>query len=107
MPNRFSRAQSLSAAALVVSFALLQPCPASAQEFQAGAAVVDITPPTGFPLWGYAARKDQPSDGVLDPLKPRALILGAASERIATVSLDLGRRPPRASFAAIRARAQA
>ncbi len=107
MPNRFSRAQSLSAAALVVSFALLQPCPASAQEFQAGAAVVDITPPTGFPLWGYAARKDQPSDGVLDPLKARALILGAGSERIAIVSLDLGRAPPRASFAAIRARAKA
>jgi hypothetical protein len=79
---------------------------ATAADFQAGAAVVDITPPTGFPLWGYSARKDQPSEGVLDPLKARALVLAAGKERIALVSLDLGRAPTRDSFAVIRKRAK-
>jgi hypothetical protein len=92
---------------LVVLLILVSPSRAHAQDFRAGAAVVDITPPTGFPLWGYAARKDQPSDGVLDPLKARALVLAAGKERIAFVSLDLGRPPTRASFAVIQARAKA
>jgi hypothetical protein len=92
---------------LCVLLLLCAPRPAAAQGFQAGAAVVDITPPTGVPLWGYAARKDQPSDGVLDPLKARALVLATGKDRIALVSLDLGRAPTRASFAAIRARAKA
>ncbi len=75
---------------------------AAAEDLQAGAARVDITPPTGYALWGYAARKDTPSDGVLDPLQARALVLAAGKQRIALVSLDLGRAPTRASTAAIR-----
>ena len=93
--------------AIFVLLGLILPRPAAAQQFRAGAAVVDITPPTGFPLWGYAVRKDQPSDGVLDSLKARALVLGSGKDRIALVSLDLGRAPTRTSFAAIRARARA
>ncbi|HZV05833.1 MAG TPA: neutral/alkaline non-lysosomal ceramidase N-terminal domain-containing protein [Gemmataceae bacterium] len=84
---------------------LLSPLPAwTAEELQAGAASVDITPPTGFAMWGYAARKDQPSLGVRDPLRARALVLAAGDKRLALVSLDLGRAPTRASMAAIRRR---
>ena len=93
-------------APVAVFLCLILPQRGAAQEFRAGAAVVEITPPIGFPLWGYAARKDQPSDGVLDQLKARALVLGAGKERIALVSLDLGRAPARASFAVIQARAK-
>jgi hypothetical protein len=75
-----------------------------ADGFQAGAAVVDITPPTGHAMWGYGARHDAPSIGVLDPLRARALVLAAGNERIALVGLDLGRAPPRASVARIRQR---
>jgi hypothetical protein len=71
---------------------------------RAGAAVVDITPPTGHAMWGYGARHDAASEGVLDPLKARALVLQAGGERIALVSLDLGRAPTRAATAAIRER---
>jgi hypothetical protein len=74
----------------------------AAQELQAGAAKVDITPPIGYPMWGYGARHDLPSVGVLDPLRARALVLAAGKERIALVSLDLGRAPTRQSMAAIR-----
>ncbi|HEY7327477.1 MAG TPA: neutral/alkaline non-lysosomal ceramidase N-terminal domain-containing protein [Gemmataceae bacterium] len=75
-----------------------------AEELQAGAASVDITPPIGFAMWGYAARKDRPSLGVRDRLRARALVLAAGNNRIALVSLDLGRAPTRASMAVIRRR---
>jgi neutral ceramidase len=78
--------------------------PAAAQELQAGAARVDITPPTGYPMWGYAVRHDAPSQGVLDPLLARALVLAVGDRRMALVSLDLGRAPTRQSMANIRAR---
>jgi hypothetical protein len=81
--------------------------PAHAGELRAGAARADVTPPTGFPLWGYAARRDQPSQGALDPLRARALVLATDKERIALVSLDLGRPPTRQSTEAIRRRVRA
>ena len=77
---------------------------AAAQLLEAGAAKVEITPPVAGPLWGYAARHDAPSVGVLDPLHARALVLAAGTERLALVSLDLGRAPTRQSTAAIRKR---
>ena len=75
-----------------------------AEELRAGAANADITPPTGFPMWGYGARKDAPCDGVLDPLLARAVVLAVGDEKLAIVSLDLGRAPTRAVTAAIRER---
>lgn len=81
--------------------------PAPAAELQAGAATVEITPPTGYAMWGYAARHDAPSEGVLDPLRARALVLAVGETRIALVSLDLGRAPTRTSTAAIRTRVKA
>src|SRR5260370_35639011 len=71
---------------------------------QAGAARVEIPPPVGHPLWGYASRHDQPSIGVHDPLFARAVVLAAGPSRLAIVSLDLGRPPTRASVKALRQR---
>ena len=95
---------------ILVALALLPPAPVRAgppDALRAGAAKVDITPPVGHALWGYAARKDAPSTGVLDPLQARALVLSAGTERIALVSMDLGRAPTRASTHRVRARARA
>jgi hypothetical protein len=75
----------------------------AAEGLRAGAAEVEITPPVGHALWGYASRRDAPSEGVLDSLFARALVLEAGGERLALVSLDLGRPPTRTSTAAIRA----
>jgi len=84
---------------------LLWSAPAFADDdWQAGAAKVDITPPIGHAMWGYAARHDAPSQGVLDPLQARALVLAIGKDRIAVVSLDLGRAPTRQSMATIRTR---
>jgi hypothetical protein len=81
--------------------------PLGAAELRAGAAKVDITPPTGFPMWGYSARRDKPSEGVLDPLHARAVVLAVGERKIALVSLDLGRAPTRDITAAIRKRVTA
>lgn len=83
------------------------PAARAAEGVRAGAARVDITPPTGYALWGYAARKDRPSIGVRDPLRARALVLEVGGKRLALVSLDLGRAPTRDSTAAIRRRVRA
>lgn len=57
---------------------------------RAGVGETDITPPLGLPMWGYAARKE-PAQGILDPLYARAIVLEANLNRLAIVSLDLGR----------------
>ena len=76
--------------------------PDHAQGLEVGAAKVEITPPVGFPMWGYSSRKDKPSVGVLDPLLARALVLKEGETKIALVSLDLGRPPTRSSMKRIR-----
>jgi hypothetical protein len=81
--------------------------PSQAEELHAGAAKVDITPPIGYPMWGYGARHDAPSIGVLDRLQARALVLSVGQDCVALVSLDLGRAPTRQSTAAIRDLAKA
>lgn len=89
----------------LVIVAALSPL-APAAELQAGAASQDITPPTGFPMWGYAARRDAPCEGILDRLHARAVVLASGEQRLAIVSLDLGRPPTRRSFRTIRQQLQ-
>ncbi|MFL5244015.1 MAG: neutral/alkaline non-lysosomal ceramidase N-terminal domain-containing protein [Gemmataceae bacterium] len=79
----------------------------AADEFKAGAAKTDITPPTGYAMWGYGARHDEPSEGVLDHLFARALVFEIGKVRVAIVSLDLGRAPTRQTTQAIRAKVKA
>src|SRR5262249_50636745 len=86
----------------VLGFMVLLPTAAAAAVLGAGAAKAVITPPVGYPMWGYAARHDAPSTGVLDPLHARAVVLAADAKCIAFVSLDLGRAPTRSSMATIR-----
>jgi len=74
---------------------LFLPGPLRADELRAGTAKVAITPPIGYPMWGYAARHDQPSTDVRDPLYARALVLAVGKAKLALVSLDLGRPPTR------------
>jgi hypothetical protein len=55
---------------------------------QAGTAKVEITPPAGVRMGGYAGRA-MPSLAVHDPLWARALVLDDGDHRAALVSLDL------------------
>lgn len=61
-----------------------------ANSLKAGVARVDITPPFGIEMWGFAARQ-LPSAGIQDPLYARVLVLEGGTNRIAVVTLDLGR----------------
>ena len=81
---------------------------------RAGAAVADITPPPGLPLWGYGGRRDLPSQEARDKLEASVLVLefnpagesagaDAAERRLALVGIDMGRAPGRATMKKIRA----
>ena len=63
-------------------------CPASQAALKAGFAKVDITPPAGVWLSGYASRK-KPSEGISDQLYAKALLLDDGQNKIAIVSADL------------------
>lgn len=87
---------------LAVFVSLLGVTSLFAEPLRAGAAVCDITPPIGYAMWGYGARRDIASTGVRDRLMARAIVLEVGKAKIAIVSLDLGRAPTRDSLAAIR-----
>src|SRR5262245_56156230 len=73
-----------------------------AASFSVGFAVRDITPSKPVPMWGYGARHDQLSRGVLDRLRAEALVIRAGLSRLAIVALDLGRSPTPAMMEQIR-----
>ena len=62
-------------------------CAASADEFRAGAAAVDITPKNGTPLAGYYSFRA--STGVIDPIYAKAIVVEQDGARAALVVLDL------------------
>ncbi|HEV3122052.1 MAG TPA: hypothetical protein VGY53_09125, partial [Isosphaeraceae bacterium] len=70
--------------------------------FRVGAAERDITPPVGLPMWGYGARHDALSDGVLDPLLAKAIVIEVGNQRLAIIGMDLGRGPTGPMMAEIR-----
>jgi hypothetical protein len=70
--------------------------------FRVGAGERDITPPAGIPMWGYGARHDRPSEGALDPLMAKAVVIAAGDEKVALVGIDLGRGPTEVMMNVIR-----
>lgn len=97
------------AIALLVPTALFGARPqetASAKQavFKVGTARRDITPQEPVPMWGYGARHDMLSSGILDPLYAEALVIQAGDRKLAIVGLDLGRSPAEHSLQTIRKR---
>lgn len=78
--------------------------PPPATPLLAGAARADITPREPVPMWGYGARHDALSVGILDPLYADAVVVQFGNEKLALVGLDLGRSPSEASLQHIRER---
>lgn len=73
-------------------------------QFRAGVARREIAPKEAVPMWGYGARHDALSTGVLDPLYAAALVIDAGGRKLAIVGLDLGRSPAEHSLQIIRKR---
>ncbi len=91
---------------LVLFASLLTMCCAAAwadeANFKVGFAKRDITPTAPTPMWGYGARKDALSQGVLDPLLAKAVVIEAGGQRLAIVGTDIGRGPTPAMMDQIR-----
>jgi hypothetical protein len=77
---------------------------ASADEptFKVGFAKRDVTPQAPMPMWGYGARHDALSQGVLDPLMAKAVVIEVGDDRVAIVGTDIGRGPTKAMMEQIR-----
>ena len=60
---------------------------ASADEFKVGAAIVSITPEPGTPMAGYYTRRA--SEGQLDPLNARCLVIDRDGVKVALIACDL------------------
>jgi len=75
---------------------------ANATQFEVGFGKQDITPPAGLPMWGYGARHDKLSEGALDSLWAKAIVIHAGNSKLALVGLDLGRGPTGPMMAKIR-----
>ena len=78
--------------------------PAHAAALEVGAASRDITPTEPVPMWGYGGRHAALSQGALDPLLAKAIVIRVGDEKLAIVGLDLGRSPNEQSLVAIRER---
>ena len=66
---------------------LLMTGAAYGQNFRAGVAEVDITPPVGAPMAGYYTNRE--ATGTHDPLHAKALVIEQGSTKVAMVACDL------------------
>jgi neutral ceramidase len=93
---------SLNQLALVSFFVLFgaglaaaDDAPDLSERFSVGFAKRDITPQKPMPMWGYGARHDMLSQGVLTSLYAKAIVIQGGEGKVAIVGLDLGRGPTR------------
>jgi neutral ceramidase len=83
--------RALKWACVIAALVSAQARAADSTAFRVGAADKDITPPPGIPMWGYGARHDALSQGALDPLMVKAIVIVAGDDKVALVGIDLGR----------------
>lgn len=88
--------------AIVLTALLASAIPAFAGTFQVGYAERDITPEKPMPMWGYGARHDVLSEGVLDPLYCKGVVIDVGDAKLALLGLDLGRGPTESMMTRIR-----
>ena len=97
-----SRRRFLATLVVCALLVLLGLTPSFAQQFKVGFAKRDITPSKPVPMWGYGARHNALSQGVLDPLYAKALVIDVGTAKLALVGLDLGRSLTPTSMQTIR-----
>src|SRR5215211_1877548 len=77
---------------LVLMAALLVAAPAHASGLRAGAGRADITPRTGYYMFGWV-RSDARSQGQLTRLFARTIVLKRGNQKVALLSADMGAIP--------------
>ena len=93
---------ALQGALLIVAWCASMPSVAAEDGLRVGAAKREITPTEPVPMWGYGARHDKLSTGVIDALHAAAVVIQVGSRKLAVVGLDLGRSPSESSLQRIR-----
>lgn len=83
---RAMRKQSVLLSIILLSGGFL--CPAGRAALRGGCARTNITPPVGVWLSGYGSR-DRPSDGIVDELWAKAVVLNDGHNTVAIVATDL------------------
>jgi neutral ceramidase len=82
VPNNFSKCVRLVASVMILTYgAFAQPKPAAQQAIDVGVATIDITPEAPIRLTGYAARKQTPSEGILQRLHAKAMAFGTDAQK--------------------------
>jgi neutral ceramidase len=71
-------------------------------KFNVGTSTRDLTPQAPVPMWGYGARHAALSQGSLDPLNAKTIVIQAGDQKLAIVGTDIGRGPTQAMMAKIR-----
>ncbi|MGE4103127.1 MAG: neutral/alkaline non-lysosomal ceramidase N-terminal domain-containing protein [Pirellulales bacterium] len=71
-------------------------------KFSVGFATREITPQAPVPMWGYADRHAALSEGTMDPLYAKAIVIEAGGDKLALVGTDIGRGPTTPMMARIR-----
>ena len=89
-------------AAIGICLILVTTAGAEEPTFKAGFAKRDITPQGATPMWGYGARHAMLSQGAVDPLLAKAVVIEVGDERLAIVGMDIGRGPTVAMMEQIR-----
>jgi hypothetical protein len=102
MTSRLGRTCLLVLAGTWVGAGPIEAVAADPAAFRCGAGERDITPPAGLPMWGYGARHDLLSEGTLDPLMAKAVVIAGGNDKVALVGIDLGRGPTDAMMKVIR-----
>lgn len=77
----------------------------TAHALEVGVATVDITPPLGMPMRGYASRKEL-SNGIWDPLYAKSIVFDDGNKLVSFVVLDLIGPPPKEVCERIRQKAE-
>ena len=75
---------------------------ADSTDFRVGRPTRTSRRPAGIPMWGYGARHDMLSEGTLDPLMAKAIVIAAGDDKVALVGIDIGRGPTEAMMKIIR-----
>jgi hypothetical protein len=70
--------------------------------FKVGFGARVITPKAAMPMWGYGDRHDLLSQGAMEPLWAKCIVVEAGGERLAIMGLDIGRGPTEAMMERIR-----
>lgn len=100
--SRFSRLAAVVTVLAASGAVAVDAARADDAKFNVGTSTRDLTPQAPVPMWGYGARHAALSQGSLDPLNAKTIVIQAGDQKLAIVGTDIGRGPTQAMMTKIR-----